>query len=105
MILKEFSDTDYYGNYGGFESIRYIGRDALGCSNREDVNKAIEDSLFKDCITEDGYKGVVIGFEDNSIFYEYYYIVYVPSTGKIQYETKIRLSSNSKKKSEIVRDE
>lgn len=93
MILKDYSDIDCFGNIGEFESIQYFGRDALGCSNKEDINKCIEEALFKDCVTDDGKVGIVIGIEDNNAFYEYYYIIYIPSTGKVESKSKIKLSS------------
>ena len=33
-----------------------------------------------------GHKGIIIGFEDNNQFFDYYYIVYVPELDKVVYQ-------------------
>lgn len=33
-----------------------------------------------------GHKGIIIGFEDNNQFFDYYYIVYIPELNKVEYQ-------------------
>lgn len=42
--------------------------------------------MYRDCIVDGGRKGVIIGFEDNNQFFDYYYIVYVPELDKVVYQ-------------------
>lgn len=39
-----------------------------------------------DCVVDSGHKGIIIGFEDNNQFFDYYYIVYVPELDKVVYQ-------------------
>ena len=37
-------------------------------------------------MVDSGHKGIIIGFEDNNQFFDYYYIVYVPELDKVIYQ-------------------
>ena len=50
------------------------------------VTKDISKYLFRDCVVDSGHKGIIIGFEDNNQFFDYYYIVYVPELDKVVYQ-------------------
>lgn len=49
---------------------------------RQDIAKY----MYRDCIVDGGRKGVIIGFEDNNQFFDYYYIVYVPELNTTVYQ-------------------
>lgn len=65
--------------------IRYYGEDAkefLRSSKLyEDINL-----IGKDCITEDGDEGIIIGIEDSESFMDYYFITFIPSKEIVKYE-------------------
>lgn len=42
--------------------------------------------MYRDCIVDGGRKGVIIGFEDNNQFFDYYYIVYVSELNTTVYQ-------------------
>lgn len=85
MIIRrpfEKSISEYVKNG---EDISYYGKDSLLVDNAE-VAKIIKEHLYCDCITHTGNKGIIIGVEDSNSFLDYYYIVYIPSNGRIEYE-------------------
>lgn len=70
----------------GFPGVdtKYYGKDAEDFL--ESINWHTEiDYIGSDCITDEGKNGVIIGFEDSESFMDYYYIVYVPETDKVEY--------------------
>lgn len=90
MKTTEIYDKDFIdGIPGEYKITRYYGKDALGCTDREDVNQFIKEWLGKDCITVGGKRGVVIGFEDNEPWCDYYLIVYIPETQETLYELDV----------------
>lgn len=42
--------------------------------------------LGKECTTDKGLQGIIIGIEDCNSFCDYYYIVYVPESKQVTYE-------------------
>lgn len=66
--------------------VQYFGEDILKADVDDNTKKLIESSINKDCITSDGDKGIIIGFEDSSCFNNYYFIIYCPKTEEIIYE-------------------
>lgn len=66
--------------------VQYFGEDVFKADVDEDIKKLILDSINKDCITSDGDKGIIIGFEDSSSFNDYYFIIYCPKAEDIVYE-------------------
>lgn len=66
------------------DTIQYFGKDA------EDFLESINwhsdiDYLGKECTTKHGI-GIIIGFEDNNLYNDYYYIIYLPQIDKVIYE-------------------
>lgn len=81
MIIKTSYDKDLLGNEIRGTNTSYYGLSALQAC-QDDIAKC----LFKDCVVDGKYKGIVIGFEDNNQFFDYYYIVYVPELDKVVYQ-------------------
>lgn len=76
-----------YKTKGLFEEeqsvIQYFGEDIENIEIREEIKERIKKYMYKECsvkleadCTE---QGIIIGFEDNLAFNDYYYIVYVPA--------------------------
>lgn len=63
----------------------YWGISALQAGH-DDIRQDISKYLFRDCVVDSGHKGIIIGFEDNNQFFDYYYIVYVPELDKVVYQ-------------------
>lgn len=63
---------------------RYYGKDAEDFLESINWHEEI-DYIGKNCITDSGEEGVIIGFEDSESYMDYYYIVYIPETGKVDY--------------------
>lgn len=86
MIFKRTVERDLRGK-GPVEDCQYIGKDAEEFLKSIGWKKSIKYLGKECCTTEDnGKQGVIIGFEDSQSFFDYYYIVYVPETGKVTYE-------------------
>lgn len=79
---KEFTYSDIE-----YPVIQYYGESCLNLTNeiREEIRDNIKKYLGKECITLEGFKGVIIGLEDNSYLKDYYYIVYVPELDRLMY--------------------
>lgn len=77
---------DSSGNFIGGINISYYGDAALQAEVSLDIKNDIEKFLYKDCVTTHGYEGVIIGFDINNQFLDYYYIVYVPELNRVTYE-------------------
>ena len=75
MITKISYDRDLLGNEVRGTNTSYWGISAL---------QACHDDISKYLFRDSRHKGVIIGFEDNNQFFDYYYIVYVP--GKVVYQ-------------------
>lgn len=54
--------------------------------NHDGIRQDIAKYMYRDCIVDGGRKGVIIGFEDNNQFFDYYYIVYVPELNTTVYQ-------------------
>lgn len=80
MIYEKEYNKGLFSNTEQGINIQYFGLDLPEdhCFNT--------DFLCKDCTTHDGYKGVIIGFENNIQYRDCYYIVYVPELQKVKYE-------------------
>lgn len=75
-----FTDTEY-------PVIQYYGESCLNLplGIREEIRNDVKKYIGKKCTTLNGYEGIIIGFEDNSYYRDYYYIVFVPETKEIVY--------------------
>lgn len=80
--LKEFTFTDIE-----YPVIQYYGESCLNLPYgiREEFREDVKKYIGKECTTLEGYRGIIIGFEDNSYYRDYYYIVFVPETKEIVY--------------------
>lgn len=85
MIVEEEYKYNIYNELRPSSNISYYGISALQANVPKDIQEDIAKYLFKDCTTKEG-KGIIIGFEDNEQYIDYYYIVYIPSSGKTTYE-------------------
>lgn len=83
MIVSSPFDKDLLGH----EVTSYYGLSALqAVINHDGIRQDISKYLFRDCVVDSGHKGIIIGFEDNNQFFDYYYIVYVPELDKVVYQ-------------------
>lgn len=83
MIIKTSYDKDLLENEIRGTNTSYYG--ALQAC-QDDIRQDIAKCLFKDCVVDSGHKGIIIGFEDNNQFFDYYYIVYVPELDKVVHQ-------------------
>lgn len=68
------------------ESVKDLPEDIIG----KEFKTEIIVNLYKQCFTTDNHdEGIIIGFEINQRFCDYYYMVYVPSSNKVEYELAI----------------
>lgn len=70
MIIKTSYDKDLLGNEIRGTNTSYYGLSALQ-EYQDDIRQDIAKCLFKDCVVDGKYKGIVIGFEDNNQFFDY----------------------------------
>lgn len=96
MIINKTYRSDMNGIQGKFKVVTYIGSDALKWEGREDVKNWIKESLGKVVESHQGKKGLVIGFEDNEVFADYYLIIYLPSENKLSYELVVTILPDDK---------
>lgn len=66
--------------------VQYFGEDVEKFPARQDIKNSILKSINKECTTPDGYSGIIVGVEDNHSYNDYYYIIWVPESGKMIYE-------------------
>ena len=85
MITEISYDKDLLGKEVRGTNTSYWGISALQ-SGHDDIRQDISKYLFRDCVVDSGHKGIIIGFEDNNQFFDYYYIVYVPELDKVVYQ-------------------
>lgn len=85
MIIKTSYDKDLLGNEIRGTNTSFYGLSALQAC-QDDIRQDIAKCLFKDCVIDSGHKGIIIGFEDNNQFFDYYYIVYVPELDKVVHQ-------------------
>lgn len=107
MIIKTEHDSDFLGRKYPCTITQFYGKDSIDCTDREDLNDLIQEVLFKKCLTFRNQVGTVIGFEINEVWMDDYFIVYVPETGKLEYELVNNQSFYDKieKLNEIMCDE
>ena len=67
-------------------NIQYFGEDAINIDIDNRFNELIRSSMYKECTTYNGDKGIIIGFEDNQSLIDYYFIVYCPESESVVYE-------------------
>lgn len=84
MIIKRTVEKDIYGR-GPVEDVQYFGKDAEEFLKSIKWDKSIN-YLGKECTTDKGLQGIIIGIEDCNSFCDYYYIVYVPESKQVTYE-------------------
>ena len=82
MITKRSFEEGLSGGPG--IDTQYYGKDAEDFLESINWHKKI-DYIGRNCITDRGEEGVIIGFEDSESYMDYYYIVYIPKTGKVDY--------------------
>lgn len=85
MVTSTSYDKDLYGREVKGVNTSYWGASALQIDN-ENIRQDMTKYLYKDCTIDGGQKGIIIGFEDNNQFLDYYYIVYVPELDKVVYQ-------------------
>lgn len=83
MILERYLNNDIEQ---GIEAIQYFGEDLKNFKAKENIKKIIIDNIYKECETYEGFRGFIIGIEDNYIYKDYYYIIWIPQTQEICYE-------------------
>lgn len=85
MIIKKEFKEDLYGKPG--INTRYYGNSVKEMTGvRQEFKEDAIKYLNCSCITRHNEKGVIIGFEDNKEYRDYYYIVYIPELNGIRYE-------------------
>lgn len=84
MIIRETVEKDIYGR-GPVEDVQYFGKDAEEFLKSIKWDKSIN-YLGKECTTDKGLQGIIIGIEDCNSFCDYYYIVYVPESKQVTHE-------------------
>lgn len=87
MHISKDSVYTSAGDYIMYPVRQYYGESCLNLPYgiREEFREDAKRYIGKECTVDKGYKGVIIGFEDNSYYKDYYYIVFVPETQKIVY--------------------
>ena len=83
MIIKRTVEKDIYGR-GPVEDVQYFGKDAEEFLKSIKWDKSIN-YLGKECTTDKGLQGIIIGIEDCNSFCDYY-IVYVPESKQVTHE-------------------
>lgn len=91
MILKKKFTKRINKERVNCENIQYYGRDAENFLESIGWHSDI-DYLGKECTTSKGKQGIIVGFEDNDDYSDYYFIVFIPETKHLYYE----LANNSK---------
>lgn len=87
MVITTSYDKDILGHKIRGTNTSYYGISALqAVINHDGIRADIAKYLYKDCTTHEGHEGIIIGFEDNNQFFDYYYIVYVPELNKVEYQ-------------------
>lgn len=87
MIVSSPFDKDLLGHEIRGVNTSYYGLSALqAVINHDGIRQDIAKYMYRDCIVDGGRKGVIIGFEDNNQFFDYYYIVYVPELNTTVYQ-------------------
>lgn len=85
MITEIVYDKDLLGNEVRGTNTSYWGMSALQVG-QDNIRQDISKYLFRDCVVNGEHKGIIIGFEDNHQFFDYYYIVYVPELNRVVYQ-------------------
>lgn len=87
MIVSSPFDKDLLGHEIRGVNTSYYGLSVLqAVINHDGIRQDIAKYMYRDCIVDRGRKGVIIGFEDNNQFFDYYYIVYVPELNTTVYQ-------------------
>ena len=87
MVITTSYDKDILGHEVRGTNTSYYGISALqAVINHDEIRADIAKYLYKDSTTHEGHEGIIIGFEDNNQFFDYYYIVYVPELNKVEYQ-------------------
>lgn len=81
MILKQPFEKGLLKSKG--IDTQYFGKDAEDFLRSIKWDKDIE-YLGKECVV-DNKEGIIIGIEDSESFRDYYFIVFIPETGKVTY--------------------
>lgn len=83
MILK-YPFEEGLLNKPGVDT-HYFGKDAEDFLESINWHSDIE-YLGKECVTNKGKQGIIVGFEDCEYISDYYFIVYVPEEDTVYYE-------------------
>lgn len=86
MIIKTEYDHDFLGNEYPCTITQFYGKDSIDCTDNEYTNDLIREVLFKKYLTSREELGIVIGFEENEVWMDDYFIIFIPSTGKLEFE-------------------
>lgn len=87
MIYKEQYVGNIYSPTAIGENTYYYCEDVKnipGEELRDDWRRDVESYMYKQCITPEGEEGIIIGFEINNQYLDYYYRVYIPNTNKVK---------------------
>lgn len=88
-MVIEYPFRDGLYNSPGVNT-QYFGKDAENFLESINWHTEIE-YLGKECITSKNKQGIIVGFENNQCFSDYYFIIYCPKDKSIFYE----LANNS----------
>lgn len=83
MILERYLNNDINNS---LESIQYFGEDVDKFEANKDAKDYIINNIYKKCVTQNGDIGFIIGIENNYLYLDYYFIVYIPDKESIVYE-------------------
>ena len=88
MIIERIENKNLHGDTGEWKVTQYFGEDALKIKNPKVID-LIKKYLGKDIRNDKGRRGIVIGWENNEPYLDYYYIVYYPDKEEVGYELNV----------------
>ncbi len=83
MIITKYKNDDITQSE---EYTQYYGEDIGKLRSKQYIKNIVTDNIYRDCELRDGYRGFIIGVEDNFVYNDYYYIVWCPQNQKIYHE-------------------
>ena len=83
MILEHYLNNDINNS---LESTQYFSKDVEKFEATEDTKEYIINNMYKECVTWGGDKGFIIGIENNYLYSDYYFIIYIPDKELIVYD-------------------
>lgn len=76
MIYTYTENTNIFGKQGSYKVSQYFG---------EDVPADFKKYIGKECVSK-GYSAIIIGIEQNEVYFDDYFIVYVPGLTDVVFE-------------------